>query len=236
MSLMENFEGMENLIASNGRRAPATEKFVAVVARAALALGVSALVACSSVPKPTAPSPAPAMVSMEEWMEKGAAAAQAGNAAKARESWRSAAQHYPAAKQPWLKLSEDYFNAGDYGNAVIAAQEALQREPRDRLANSVIAVSGLRLTAGSLAILRDESNYAVGSRDEAIVLTRSLRDALGESVLVPQGDSQRRVKRPVRTGPGGAEPVATQPPIVRPIARPAVPAVTVPANPLDKLK
>jgi tetratricopeptide (TPR) repeat protein len=205
------------------------------MSRIFLIFGLLVLTACSSVPKSDALQNAPATVSMEEWMSRGTAAAQSGYSAKAREAWRSAAQNYPAARQPWLKISEDYFNTGDYGNAVIAAQEALQREPYDRFANSIIAVSGLRLAASSLRVLRDENNYAVGSREEAINLTRTLRDALGESALIPQGELQKRVKRPMRMGQAGTEPVAVHP-AVKPVAQPNVSDIQSSKNPLDKLR
>lgn len=170
---------------------------------------------------------------MEDLLERGNVAMQEGNMNKAREAWRAAAQVYPGAKQPWLRLAENYFNAADYGNATLAAQEALQRDPRDRLANSVVAVSGLRLASGALANLRDESSYAVGSREEAIMLTRTMREALGEPVLVPQNDAKKIVRRPLRA------PQANQDAMVKPIARPAVPATPIApsaGNPLDKLK
>jgi hypothetical protein len=209
-------------------------------------LGVVALVAmtaCSTVPSPSvAPAqPAPAIVSMDEWMARGDAAVQEGDHTKARDAWRSAAKDYPTAKQPWLKLSEDYFNASDYGNAVLAAQEALQRDPHDRLANSVLAVSGLRLTAGSLAALRDDGAYAVGSRDEAVAVTHSLREALGEPVLVPPPDTpvHKHVAKAPRSAQHASGAAEAAPPVA--IAPAAVPPRTVAAtppsgNPLDKLK
>ena len=206
-------------------------------------IALVALTACSSMQSPSvAPAQAaPAIVSMDEWMARGDAAVQEGDHTKARDAWRAAAKDYPTAKQPWLKLSEDYFNAADYGNAVLAAQEALQRDPHDRLANSVLAVSGLRLTAGSLAALRDDGAYAVGSRDEAVAVTHSLREALGEPVLVPTPENasqHRHAAKALRattraSGVADATPVATAPPA--PPARTA--AATPPAgNPLDKLK
>jgi tetratricopeptide (TPR) repeat protein len=174
-------------------------------------------------------------------MARGDAGVQEGDHTKARDAWRAAAKDYPTAKQPWLKLSEDYFNAADYGNAVLAAQEALQRDPHDRLANSVLAVSGLRLTAGSLAALRDDGAYAVGSRDEAVAVTHSLREALGEPVLVPTPENasqhRRLAKAPRPTtgasGVAGATPVATAPPVPPPRTAAATPPA---GNPLDKLK
>ncbi len=226
---------------------------------------IGALAACATAPSPSAapPVPAPAVVSMDEWMSRGEAASKEGDHTKARDAWRSAARDYPTAKEPWLKLSEDYFNAEDYGNAVLAAQEALQRDPHDRLAHSVLAVSGLRLTAGSLQALRDDGGYAVGSRDEAVAVTHALREALGEPVLVPPADSAAPVRKHVARAPRTAAhasaagdatasanaapaaaptPVATAAPAPAPVAPAAAAktpraASTPPAgNPLDKLK
>jgi tetratricopeptide (TPR) repeat protein len=204
------------------------------------ALALLALTACSTMPSPSAapPQPAPAIVSMDEWMARGDAATKEGDHTKARDAWRAAAKDYPTAKQPWLKLSEDYFNAADYGNAVLAAQEALQRDPHDRLANSVLAVSGLRLTAGSLAALRDDGAYAVGSRDEAVAVTHSLREALGEPVLVPPpetGPTHKRATRTQRAAAHASGVAEAMPAVATPAPRTA--AATPPSgNPLDKLK
>ena len=211
-------------------------------------LALAAMAACSTVPSPSVDpaAPAPAIVSMDEWMARGDAAAQEGDHTKARDAWRAAAKDYPTAKQPWLKLSEDYFNAADYGNAVLAAQEALQRDPRDRLANSVLAVSGLRLTAGSLAALRDDGAYAVGSRDEAVAVTHSLREALGEPVLVPPPENstpRKHVARAPRaaahaSGVAEASPSTAVAQAPLPAPAPPRPAAAAPpaSNPLDKLK
>jgi tetratricopeptide (TPR) repeat protein len=191
-----------------------------------------ALSACATAPDPSAapPQPAPAIASMNEWLARGDSAAAQGDHTKARNAWRAATKDYPTEKQPWLKLSEDYFNAGDYGNAVLAAQEALQRDPHDRLANSVLAVSGLRLTAGSLAALRDGGTYAVGSRDEAVSVTHQLREALGEPVLVPPADGAAARKRIAKPRPRPQAEGGTVP------APPAATAVAPGPKGLDKLK
>ena len=205
--------------------------------RALLVASLAALAACANLGASTAPAqPAPAVVSMEEWMNRGNAALQAGDHAKARAAWRAAAKDYPTAKEPWLRLAEDSFNTEDYGNAVLAAQEALQRDPHDRMAHSVLAVSGLRLTAGSLQALRDEGTYPVGSRDEAVAVTHALRDALGEPVLVPSDQTSAHPRHVVRA----ARPAnhASAPPEGSPLTASASPANATAAsgNPLDKLK
>lgn len=180
------------------------------------------LTACASNSNTVAqaPEPAPQMVSLEEWLTRARLAAAEGNADKTRAAYRAAAQIYPAEKMPWLKLAEDYFNAQDYGNAVIAAQEALQRDTQDHLAHSILAVSGLRLTAGSLVALRQEGHLPVGSRDEAISVARALRDTLGAASLLPPA-APANAPRPRKPAPATAT-AAAGPAAVR-TAAPAAP-------------
>lgn len=214
------------------------------------------LAACASAPnsiqKP--PEPAQQLISMEEWMARAKQAANEGNTEKSRAAYRAAAQNYPTEKAPWLKLSEDYFNAQDYGNAVIAAQEALQRDMQDTLAHSILAVSGLRLTAGSLGALRQDGNLSVGSRDEAISVARALRDALGANSLLtpvpapatargkkplPTAPLSSAQRSPVPAGPGAVSTGSVMPTVASPSAVPAGgrAATAVPAaHPFDKLK
>ena len=211
--------------------------------QAVLAGSLSALGACATTGSPSvSAASAPATVSLDEYMSRGDTALQGGDRAKAREVWRAAAKDYPAAKQPWLKLAQDFFNAQDYGNAVLAAQEAVQRDPRDRLANSVLAVGGLRLTAGSLQALRGDGTYPVGSRDEALAVTRQLREALGESSLVSSSDAAasaartRHASRPVHPGARAGDLAAAAPaPTTTPSTTSAAARPTA-GNPLDKLK
>jgi hypothetical protein len=150
-----------------------------------------------------------------------------------------------------LRLADDYFNTGDYGNAVLAAQEATQRDPRDNTAHSVLAVSGLRITAGSLAALREQSGYPVGSREEALDVTRRLREALSDPSLLPPAPPEpppapARKARPLKpstaVAPSGAgASAASSPTATAPVPTPSATAAAKPApakgsNPLDKLK
>lgn len=142
--------------------------------------------ACANAPSTTTTqAPAPAQASLQELMQQAQTASKEGQRERARQAWRSAAKAYPTQKAPWQRLAEDYFEAADYGNAILAAQEVLQRDDQDTLAHSVLAVSGLRLSTVSLVALRERTNYPVGSREEAVGLTRAMREALGENALVP---------------------------------------------------
>jgi hypothetical protein len=163
-------------------------------------------------------------------MQHAQSAQASGQRERARQSWRSAAKAYPTQKSPWQNLAQDYFEAADYGNAILAAQEVLQRDSEDALAHSVLAVSGLRLSTVSMVALRDRGNYAVGSRDEAQGLTRAMREALGESTVAPaRAEAAARMATPA---PAVAAKSASQPAPTRaatPIAAPTNPPVAAPA-------
>lgn len=233
----------------------------------AAAVSAAALMLGGCVTNPPAPAEAaPAVVSLEEWLTRGDAARKEGLHEASRNAYRDGAKAYPTDKQPWLRLADSYFQTGDYGNAVLAAQEAVQRDPKDNTAHSLLAVSGLRITAGSLNALREQSGYPVGSREEALDVTRRLREALSDPTLLTPV-AQETPPPPVRKRPAARPPAATtatattststaataaQPAAAnsasavssRPAAQtPTAAAVATPAappkaagNPLDKLK
>jgi len=212
----------------NGSATPCAIHWKLLVACAAAWVG-----ACTTTP-PAEPKPAPKVESLE-LMHQAETAAAAGEKEKARDALRAAAKVDPVSKAPWVKLAETYFSSDDYGNAILASQEVLLRDNSDSIAVSVLAVSGLRVSIQALGTLRQQNNIAAGTRSEAETLARSLRELLGEPVLVPRPmiqeppppPPQRRRKR------------------VAPAAQPARPAAEAPkaadspkpaGNPFDKLK
>jgi tetratricopeptide (TPR) repeat protein len=118
-------------------------------------------------------------------MGKAAAADSAGQKEAAVALWRQAASAYPADKEPWIKIAQTRFDAGQYGEAIVNAEEIKVRDPNDQLANSIIAISGLRLSTRALAALRSQNNLSGSLRTESQDLAKLLRESLGEQVLVP---------------------------------------------------
>src|SRR5574343_1497114 len=55
------------------------------------------------------------------------------------------AKHNPSRKEPWLRKAKIYFDSENYAQAIVAAEEVLQREGTDRTAKSSRAVAGLRV-------------------------------------------------------------------------------------------
>lgn len=231
--------------------------------------GVLGLSGCATPPatggaKSTATSaPSPAYLEMiaaaEEFQKQG-------NNAEALARYESAAKADPAKKQPWVRMAQVQFDARNYGAAITAAQEALQRDTADITSQSILAVSGLRVSAAAIEQLRKANAIAGSTRGEAQALARTLRESLGESILpanaapatAPGNDAAAAkpaatrpayVRRPVVVAPRAAAvsasaPVAAAPVVRAPVAAAPVkaPVAAAPAvqpakrNPFDALK
>jgi tetratricopeptide (TPR) repeat protein len=178
------------------------------------ALCVMALGACSTAPvKPVKPS-------LADVMGKAAAADSAGQKEAAIALWREAATAYPTDKTPWTRMAQTRYEAGRYGEAIVNAEEVLVRDPNDQVANSIIAVSGLRLSTRALADLSRQNNLSGSLRTESQDLAKLLRESLGEQIIVPPVQRARAAASATRT----------------PARKGAKPASDASANPFDGLK
>ena len=154
-----------------------------------LVAGSAFLSGCASGPKQDADAK-PLSSSAEplsEFMSRAQAAeAVEGGRERARLIYREAAKAYPTDKRPWSRLAQSYFDAGDYGNAILAAQEVVLRDANDSAAQGLLAVSGLRISTSALSALRGQNGLTTSTRSEAEDMARNLRSILGENVLVPK--------------------------------------------------
>jgi len=141
------------------------------------------LAACAS--RSTPPSPDQAAADLQTRAEQAQSARQAGDLPKASALLHDAANAHPTDKQPWVKLAQMQFESGNYSAAIVSAEEALQRDAADQTALSVLSVSGLRIAANSLQQLRKTSAVSGSTRVEAEALAHTIRESLGEDVLVP---------------------------------------------------
>jgi lipopolysaccharide biosynthesis regulator YciM len=108
-----------------------------------------------------------------------------GNREKAVTLLTQVAKQDPANVEPWLKIADIRFAAGDYPASVLAANEVLQRDAVNQKAKSILVVAGLRIAAGAVNGLKQTGAIATSERVQAQNLTNALRDILGEKVLVP---------------------------------------------------
>ena len=157
------------------------------------------------------------------------------------------AQRNPSRGEPWSYIAKIRFDEQKYGEAIVAADEALNRDPEDFTAKTVRAVGGLRVAMQSLADLRADALLAGNARTDAVALAAAMRETLGQDVLFPEGRkpparSRQPVKRveppaadagsPSTAAPVTATPARTAPPVASPPNQaPAAPSATTPATP-----
>ena len=159
----------------------------------AVAAFAATLSACATAP--VAPPPVPKMADL---LSQASQAATSGQKEKAVALWQQTAKAYPADKTPWANIAQTRYDAGQYGEAIINAQEVLVRDPNDKLANSIIAISGLRLSTRAIGDLSRQNNLTGTLRTESQELAKLLRESLGESVLFPKPETKSVAERAER--------------------------------------
>ena len=203
----------------------------------ALMVAGMALALAGCAQPPTASTPAPAIEPLAQYMVRANEANVQGSKDQARALYYTAAKSYPTSKEPWQKLAQDYFESRNYGQAILAAQEVLLRDPADTVSTSILAVSGLRVSAQGLTALRQQQRRLSGdTRTEAEDIARTLRELLGEPLLAPSANSAASAPAPApRPRPVvRPKPVAAAAPAAS--AAPAAPQkVETPANPFNLL-
>ncbi|SFU83713.1 tetratricopeptide repeat protein [Pseudoduganella namucuonensis] len=180
-------------------------KPVLTLSRLAAAACAVVLSACGTAPQ-VAEVPKPTIGAL---MSQASQAASSGQKEQAVALWKQTAAAFPAEKSPWVNIAQTRYDAGQYGEAIVSAQEVLVRDPNDQLANSIIAISGLRLSTRALADLSRQNNLSGPLRTESQDLAKLLRESLGETVLVPPQPAQQAA--PARTAARGAKKPAAKP-------------------------
>lgn len=199
---------------------------------AAAAMG---LAACAGLPQTEDKLP---RVDLPQALTQARSAQEAGDVTKAAELLEQAARAHPGAKEPWLQQAQMHLEARRYGQAIVAAQEVLQRDVGDITAHSIMAVAGLRASALALGHLRQGNAVQGSTREEAQTLTQTIREAIGETVLVAPEPVQAPPARPAgpvrrREAHSASAPARPLRPVEPPVARPAT---TGSRNPFSALQ
>lgn len=171
-------------------------------------------------------------------MAQADAALKGGQREQAVSLYEEIAKANPARQEPWSQIAQIQYADEKYPQAILAAEEALQRDSNDRKAKSILAVSGLRVARRSVMELRDDSALAGDVRTDAQVLAKMLRETLGEQVLFPEEKKPPVRKRPVaRPAPRAKAAPAEQAAPAAPAAAPAATnAGTGSADPFGALR
>jgi hypothetical protein len=137
----------------------------------------------------------------------------------------------PARGEPWSYIAKIRFDEQKYGEAIVAADEALNRDPEDFTAKTVRAVGGLRVAMQSLADLRANALLAGNARSDAVALAAAMRETLGQDVLFPEGYKPPRPRQPRRNDAQGAAAGQQAKPAAGAAASGAATATPATANP-----
>lgn len=208
--------------------------------RLVVVAGVVALMAgCASVKPQSEAEYKQSMAAAEKTLEqKGADQAVA--------QFEEIAQRNPTKGEPWSYIAKIRFDEQQYGQAIVAADETLSRNPEDFVAKTVRAVGGLRVAMQSLADLRADALLAGNARADAVALAASMRETLGQDVLFPEGRRPPpRPRQPRRTepvapvapaagSPAAGSPAAGSPAAGATITTPAAQAATPGAAPVGQ--
>ena len=147
-----------------------------------LALVCCLMAGCSTTSKPTE---AERRASLDTLIKQADGEFVKGKSEQAIALLNQAAKENPTSMLPWLKMSNIWFNSGNYPSAILTANEVLKRESENQEAKSILVVAGLRVAAGAITGLVQQNTVNLSARVEAENLTKALRNALGEKVLVP---------------------------------------------------
>ena len=165
------------------------------------------LTACATVPTTSTTAP-----KLADLLAKADQVAASGQKEQAIKLWSAAATAHPADKAPWVSIAQTRYAAGQYGEAIVGAQEVLVRDPNDTNANSIIAISGLRLSTRALSDLSRQNNLSGSLKTESQDLAKLLRESLGEKNLFspppPQPPKQPVADKVKSTGKKGNDKTA----------------------------
>ena len=119
-------------------------------------------------------------------MSKAEAEVAAGRIEPALVAFNEAAKADPTRKDAWVRTAQVHLNSGNYGRAIVAAEEVLKRDQTDLVADSVLTVAGLQVAQQSLQRLRSSDSMESNpqARASAEQLLAALREVLPEREVV----------------------------------------------------
>lgn len=155
----------------------------------------------------------------------------------------------PAASGAWVKMAQAKFEANDYPGAIEAANRAVELKASGSEAKSILFVASMRLAMQTLSQIRSESQLSGSTRTEAETLVESLRQTLGQPVLLPavatpgntddgkqhaSTGSREPTRKKIRKS-ATSKPAVTKP-ATAPAPKPAAPAAKPSADPFGSLR
>lgn len=136
-------------------------------------------------------------------MDQAEASVRAGQVDNALIAFADATKADPTRKEPWVRTAQLEFDRTHYARAIVAAEEVMQRDPDDIVADGILTVAGFRIANHALQRLQGRGALASETaRREAESLATTLRETMGPAILAePEPEPARPARRTARSAP-----------------------------------
>jgi len=154
--------------------------------------GALALGSCATVAVPAPPD-------YDALFAAAGSFAEAGRTQAALDTYQRAARAAPSRKEPWQRIAAINLAQGRHVRALVAAEETLQRDPADAVANEVFIVSGMQIAEQAMQRL-----LAAGAKHDAADLARArelvarMGQVFGDDALIPDDAKARYARRAIQ--------------------------------------
>ena len=120
-------------------------------------------------------------ISMHQSVQDAADAVASQGAEFAIAELEKLAKFDPTSALPWMQVAKIRFEEEKYGQAIVAADEALQRDPENFTAKSIWVIGGLRLARKGILDLQDNAQLAGDAETDASELAKAMQVVLRPS-------------------------------------------------------
>ncbi len=145
-----------------------------------LLAGALAVVFCGCVSTP------PNKEQMSSAVTQAAAAASSHGPEYAVGELEKLTKRDPTSALPWSQIARIRFDQEKYGQAIVAADEAIQRDPDDFSAKTIWVVGGLRLAQQGILNMKNDAKLKGDARADAQTLANEMRKVLGTALFSPR--------------------------------------------------
>ena len=120
-------------------------------------------------------------ISMHQSVQDAADAVASQGAEYAVAELEKLAKFDPTSALPWTQIAKIRFEEEKYGQAIVAADEALQRDYDNFTAKSIWVIGGLRLARKGILDLKDDAQLAGDAKTDATELAKAVQEVLRPS-------------------------------------------------------
>lgn len=143
--------------------------------------------------------PVPALPDYDALMASASGLAEAGRTQAALDTYHRATAVAPSRKEPWQRMAVINLEAGRPARALVAAEETLQRDPADAVANQVFIVSGMQIAQQAMQrLLAAGAGHDDADLARARDLVARMGQVFGDDALIPDEAKLRYARRAVQ--------------------------------------